>query len=80
MMFIRSIISRLKEAIHIHKWRTLLIFPPHNQLCDKIQCKNSGSYGFLLNCEVCGETKTTKLPYGITEVFGVKNEGKQKDE
>ena len=66
-----SILSRLKELAHRHKFKTLMIYPPHNQVCDKEQCRVSGDYGFMLRCD-CGYTKLTKLPMGIEELFMVK--------
>jgi len=68
-----SIKSRLKQALHWHKFSTLLIYPPHNQRCDQEQCKDSNDYGFLIRCD-CGYTKLTKLPNSITEIFNVVNE------
>lgn len=67
-----NIKARLKELFHIHRFKTLLIYPPHNQKCAKPQCASNNDYGFLLMCD-CGYTKPTKLPYGISEIFTVAN-------
>ena len=55
----------LKKAVHIHKYKTLLMYPPRKQY------QQEQRWGFLLRCD-CGYTKLTKLPYGITEVFEVR--------
>ena len=62
-----------KKLFHAHKFTTLLIYPPHNQICDKPQCKDNNDYGFLLRCD-CGYTKPTNIPYSVTEVFEVRAE------
>ncbi len=56
--------SRLKELMHIHKYRTLLIYPPRKQYDEE-------EYGFLLKC-ACGDSKLTKLPGSVREVYWVK--------
>lgn len=53
-----------KEFFHWHKYKTLLIYPPHDM--------GSKDYGFLLRCD-CGYTKLAKLPMTITEVFEVRS-------
>jgi hypothetical protein len=61
-----SIKSRLKELFHIHKFTTLLIYPPSQDIIH---------YDFLLRCD-CGYTKTTKMPYkSIVEFYEVKSSG-----
>ncbi len=64
--------SYIKELAHWHKFTTLLVYSPHNSMCDKAQCKGNDNYGFLLLCN-CGYTKPTKLPYGIKEFFEVRS-------
>lgn len=64
--------SRMKELAHWHRFTTLLIYPPHNHVCDREQCKENDDYGFLLRCD-CGHTKLTKLPNGIKEFFEVRS-------
>ena len=63
----------LKALIHWHKFTTLLIYSPHNQMCNKPQCAENDTYGFLLRCD-CGYTKLTKLPYTIIEILEVRSE------
>jgi len=64
--------KKLKALFHIHKYKTLLIYPPHSHVCDKERCAGSNDYGFLMQCE-CGYNKSTKLPHTITEIFEVKS-------
>lgn len=61
-----SIKSRLKSALHWHKFTTLLIYPPRPKYGQE-------EFGFLLRCD-CGYTKSTNLPRSIAEVFNVKGE------
>ena len=53
-----------KELFHWHKYKTLLIYPPHNM--------GSKDYDFLLRCD-CGYIKIPKLPMTITEIFEVRS-------
>ena len=53
-----------KELFHRHKYKTLLMYPPHDM--------GSKYYGFLMRCD-CGYSWTTNLPMTITEVFEVRS-------
>lgn len=69
---LKQLLSKIKK-IHIHKYETLLIYPPHSQVCNLPQCQSANDYGFLIQCH-CGHYKLTKLPYSIKEILFVKPE------
>ena len=64
--------KKLKKLRHWHKFTTLLVYAPHNQICNKPQCAGNDNYGFLLRCD-CGHTKLPKIPYSIKEIVEVDN-------
>lgn len=72
-MSVKKYLEIFRRLFHIHRYVTLVIYPPHNQRCSKAQCKESNTYGFLLRCD-CGYYKLTKLPDTITTIFEVKPE------
>lgn len=60
----------LKKIFHRHKYKTLVIHPPHSHRCAQEQCKENDDYGFTMQC-ACGHTELTKLPSTIKEIFNV---------
>jgi hypothetical protein len=57
-----------KKLIHFHRYKTLIIYPPHSARCDLPQCAKNNEYGFLMQCS-CGHMKVTGLPCTITEIY-----------
>lgn len=60
--------SILKELIHIHKFKTLIIYTPHTHRCDMEQCKDNDTYGFIVRCD-CGYARVAKGLSEITKIL-----------